>query len=116
MSKDSASIENYYSDLPKDRMKRINKIRTVFLSSEIGISETFKYKMPTFEKDGNWVALANNKNYISVYFCSEELIKNIKKKYPDINTGKGCVRLRDNDKILLNELKKSFLTAMRLKK
>jgi len=116
MSKDSGSVEKYYTNLPKDRMRRINKIRTLFLRSEKGLSETFKYKMPTFEKDGNWVALANNKNYISVYFCSEEMISNIKKKYPNINTGKGCVRLKDTDKILLKELKKSFLLAMRLKK
>ena len=72
--------------------------------------------MPTFERDGNWVALANNKKYISVYFCSEDLISNIKKQYPELDTGKGCVRIKDKNEIPLNELKNSFKKAMNLKK
>ena len=108
MNKDSDAVERYYSSLPENRLNRVKKIRNSLLETCIGVKETFKYKMPTFEKDGNWVALANNKNYISVYFCSEDLILNIKKRYPELDTGKGCVRIKDNNKLPIDELKNSF--------
>ena len=110
------SVKQYYSKIPEHRLKRVQRIRRTFLKSEKGVKETLKYKMPTFEKDGNWVALANQKNYISVYFCSEELISDIKKKYPELSTGKGCIRFKDKNNIPLEELKKSFNRAMNLKK
>ena len=110
------SVSDYYKGVPRSRAARINKIRKLFLSEVDGLDETMKYKMPTFEKGDNWVALANQKNYISVYFCSEELIENIKNSHPEISTGKGCVRIRDSQEIPLEELKKSFIKAMDLKK
>ena len=109
-------VDQYYSKIPENRLKRVQKIRRTFLKSQKGVKEILKYKMPTFEKDGNWVALANQKNYISVYFCSEDLISNIKRKYPELSTGKGCVRFKDKNNIPLEELKKSFNRAMKLKK
>ena len=116
MKKDQIKLKEYYSELPKDRSDRISKIRKTFLKSVKGVEETFKYNMPTFEKNGNWVALANQKNYISVYFCSEELISDIKQKYPKINTGKGCVRIGNKNELILDDLTKSFRKAMNYKK
>ncbi|MDA2918386.1 DUF1801 domain-containing protein [Desulfobacterota bacterium AH_259_B03_O07] len=71
-----------------------------------------KYRMQTFEKNGNWVCLANQKNSISVYFCSEDLIKPIKEKFPKLSTGKGCVRIKDNQGVPIKELVRSFKLAM----
>ena len=116
MNKKADAVDKYYSTIPEFRLNRIQKIRSTFLKSDNEVRESFKYKMPTFEKDGNWVALANQKNYISVYFCSEDLISNIRKKHPELNTGKGCVRIKDNNQIPLLELKKSFTRALKLKK
>ena len=97
-------IETYLSKMPLERRNRIETIRKAFMQAESGVQETMKYKMPTFEKQQNWVSIANQKNYISVYFCSEELIRNIKQKHPRINTGKGCVRIRDNQEVPVTDL------------
>ena len=110
------NLKDYYLSIPKDRLVRMKQIRDTFLASTTGVRETFKYKMPTFEMGENWVALANQKNYISVYFCSEDLIVGIKGKYPEINTGKGCVRIKDSNNIPLNELRSAFIKAMKIKK
>jgi len=69
-----------------------------------GVEESFKYKMPTFEKGDNWVSIANQKHYVSVYFCSEELIADIKVNYPKLSYGKGCVRIKDNQDIPIADL------------
>ena len=72
--------------------------------------------MPTYEKGINWAAVGNQKNYVSVYFCSEDMIKNIKKKHPSLSTGKGCVRIKDNQDIQIADLLASFKKAMKYKK
>ena len=116
MKNDKTKLKEYYLLLPEFRYRRIQKLRSSFLKTGSGIMETFKYNMPTFEKAGNWVALANQKNYISVYFCSEELISDIKAGFPKLNTGKGCVRIKDNNELIVEELTKAFIKAMEYNK
>ena len=110
------TLKEYYQLVPKYRKKRIKIIRDKFLKSLDDVRETFKYKMPTFEKENNWVALANQKHYISVYFCSADLISDIKKNNPKINTGKGCVRIKDSDEIPIRDLTDAFIKAINMKK
>ena len=112
----NSEVRKYLSAIPAERKERIESIRTAFLDSVEDVVETMKYKMPTYEKDPNWAAIGNQKHYISVYFCSEEIIGNIIKKHPGINTGKGCVRIKDRQDIPLSELVVSFKKAMIYKK
>lgn len=108
-------LHHYLSELPAHRKKRIDQIRQAFHAAFENSVETLKYRMPTFENDKNWVSVGNQKNYISVYFCSETLIENIRAKHPHINTGKGCVRIRDNQEIPILDLVESFKKAMQFK-
>jgi RimJ/RimL family protein N-acetyltransferase/uncharacterized protein YdhG (YjbR/CyaY superfamily) len=108
----NSPFTNYTKNIPSPRLERFLRLKESFVKSVKGVSVTMKYKMPTFEKNGNWVCLGNQKNYISVYFRSEELIKAIKRKYPEISTGKGCVRIKDNEEVPISELVKSFRLAL----
>lgn len=109
-------IRSYLSGLSANRLKRLEDIRKAFLNSDTDVVESIRYKMPSFEKDGNWVALASQKNYVSVYFCSEPLIENIRGKHPAMNTGKGCVRIRATQDVPLDDLLVSFRKAMNQEK
>ena len=71
-----------------------------------------RYKMPTYEYQEGWVAIANQKQYISIYTCSAEHIAEFKKKHPEIKTGKGCVNLRDGNEIPLVDLETVIRNAM----
>lgn len=55
--------------------------------------------MPTCKNGGTWVALANQKQYISLYTCSASHLESYKQKYPQQKTGKGCINFRDSDEI-----------------
>jgi len=109
-------LEDYYANLPDNRRVKILDIRTKFVNAVDGLKETMKYNMPTFEKGDNWVCVANQKNYISVYFCDEKLIEDIKINSPEINTGKGCVRIKDTQVVPIDNLLKCFIKAMESKK
>ena len=111
-----SDAESYYRALPEERRARLEMIRQRFLAAVTGVEETFRYKMPTFEKDGNWVALGNQKHYVAVYFCSADLIAEIRVKNPKINCGTGCVRIRDNQEVPLAELERAFRKAMKMRK
>jgi uncharacterized protein YdhG (YjbR/CyaY superfamily) len=108
-----AETKNYFDALPEGRKVRLVELREALLTSVKGLEESLKYKMPYYEKDGKFVALASQKNYVSVYFCSNELIENIIAKYPDIDTGVGCVRIKDKQALPMAELKKSFVKALK---
>ncbi len=115
MTKSNKDIQKYLSGLPEKRRERINSICEAFQIAGKSCAETMKYRMPTFENGKNWVSVGNQKNYISVYFCSAALIENIRAKHPQINTGKGCVRIRDNQEIPFPDLVESFKKAMHFK-
>ena len=108
----SSEIEQYIAGLPAVRKKRVTDIRKAFLGAMNDIEETMRYRMPTYEKGANWAAVGSRKNYLSVYFCSEEMIRNIKRKHPGIITGKGCVRIKDHQEVPIKDLVVSFRKAM----
>ena len=106
------NVEEYYAALPRERRERLKTIRRCFVSAVDGVSETLRYKMPAFEKNENWVSLANQKHYISIYFCDEALTAEIRRKHPELNIGKGCVRVRDTQELPMEALKRAFMKAM----
>ena len=62
------------------------------------------YRIPIYRTGGTWVALANQKQYISLYTCSASHLESYKQKYPQQKTGKGCINFRDSDKIYYDDL------------
>lgn len=62
------------------------------------------YRMPTYKHGEGWVALANQKNYISLYTCSESHIESYRQKHPQQKTGKGCINFRVRDEIHYDDL------------
>lgn len=57
------------------------------------------YKMPTYHVGDQWVAMASQKFYISLYTCERENIQNFRNAYPAIRTGQGCINFRDKDEL-----------------
>lgn len=103
------SIDEYINDLPEDRKKEINKLhdfiqKTVpslkphFASNMIGYG-SFKYIDYKKQKlDWPIVALANQKNYISIYVCAISDGKYIAEKYEKelgkVSVGRSCIRFK----------------------
>jgi len=63
------------------------------------------------EGDTAWIALASQKNYISVYVSgmvgNQSIVESFKSRFPKANLGRGCVRfkrLSDLDAAVFTEL------------
>lgn len=74
-----------------------------------------RYNMPAIEKNGNWVSVASQRQYVSIYFCDEALLDPIRIKHPSLDIGKGCVRVRDRQEVPLKDLERAFRAAMQRK-
>lgn len=99
-------------------IQKISKnLKSHFSYNMIGYG-SFKYK--NYKKEIiNWplIALASQKNYISIYICALEDGEYIAEKYKNdlgkVSTGKSCIRFKNIKDINLETLKILILKAVR---
>lgn len=106
------SLQDYLSTLPPARRARFDSIRALIRENYSGAVESMRYKMPTFEFRGGWIALANQKHYISVYTCMAPHIAEFRRRHPCIKTGTACINFRDRDEIPLPDLRRVIENAL----
>lgn len=106
------SINDYIAHVPINRVERFNAILAFIKRLYPNASVSMKYKMPTFELNGHWVALASQKNYLSIYTCAAPHLVSFQDKYPKIKTGKGCINIKDKDEFELEDLAPVIISAL----
>ncbi len=110
------NVGRYFSAVPSDRKDMIYKLHKLIVDLYPTAEISMDYKMPTYRYEEGWVALANQKNYISLYTCSAEHLAEFKKRHPKIKTGKGCINFKPKDPLPTPSLKKVVKHAMSYKK
>lgn len=107
-----SDVEKYFEPLSGLRQERLTRLRNKILALASGIDESMKYKMPTYEINGKWVAMANQKQYVAVYFCCADLVAPIRKAHPELSIGVGCVRVKDSQSVPEDLLIQSVARAL----
>lgn len=100
-----AEVETYFAAVPASRRARIMALHELVLELYPEAKVDLQYRMPTYHVDAGWVALANQKNYVSLYTCGYHHISEFRERHPRIKTGKGCINLRDRDPLPLDDLR-----------
>ncbi|XDD50747.1 DUF1801 domain-containing protein [Leptospira sp. WS92.C1] len=111
----SSEIHNYIESQTEIRKKRLLSLRTWIVDSFPEIQESMKYRMPTYQLEENWIAFASQKNYISIYLCDANFLKDLKRKFPTLITGKACLNIKDNDPFPFNEIQTSIRLILKSK-
>ena len=93
------SIAQTIQSIPEQRRDRLMSIHKRILRLYPDAIVDMSYSMPTYRHNEGWVALANRKNYISLYTCAESHIEIYKSRHPQQKTGKGCINFRARDEI-----------------
>lgn len=113
--------EEYIATIADPRRSEIEKLHALIqetvpdlkphiLAGMIGYG-TFHYKYAS-GREGDWsvIALASQKNYISVYVCAsdgkEYIAEKYKSQFPKANIGKSCIRFKKLADIDLGLLQK----------
>ena len=116
----ATNVKDYLESLPEERKKAIlvlhnfirkvsPKLKSHFAYNMLGYG-SFPYK--NYKKEViDWpiIALASQKNYMSVYVCALENGEYLAEKYKDklgkVSVGKSCIRFKKLEDLNLSELK-----------
>lgn len=98
-------VADYFAAIPENRKARIRELHELIINLYPDAFVDLKYKMPTYQVGEGWVALANQKNYISLYTCGYHHIEAFRKNNPEVKTGKGCINFRDKDDFAIPDIK-----------
>lgn len=116
----STSIKEYISKVPENRKKDIKCIhdfieKTVpslkphFASNMIGYGSFQYLDSKKQKKDWPIIALANQKNYISIYMCATDGKQYVAEKYAkqlgNVSVGRSCIRFKKVEDLNLDTLK-----------
>lgn len=120
------SVKEYLAEVPLERkeimlflhefvQKTVPKLKPHLASNMLGYG-SFSYK--NYKKESiEWpvIALANQKNYISLYVCSiankEYVAEKYKKELGKVSVGKSCIRFKKLVDVHLPTLKKVLKEA-----
>jgi hypothetical protein len=116
----------YLAEIPEPRKAQLKKLHALILKTvpsfkpyiQVGMIAYGKYHyLSKSGREGDWgvVALANQKNYISLYICALDMDMYLPEKYkkdlPKASIGRSCIRFKkieDIDlKIIVKMLKES---------
>lgn len=97
-------VDDYIQSIPDQRLDRYKSIHNMIMKLYPDATVDMSYRMPTYKAGDGWVALANQKNYISLYTCGASHIESYKQKHPQQKTGKGCINFRARDEIHYRDL------------
>ena len=120
------SVKEYLAMLPDERREPMEFLHRFIQEAAPSLKPNFLYNMPGYGSfkcrnyknemiDWPVIALASQKNYISLYVCAIEnggyLAENHKKELGKVSVGKSCIRFRKTEDLDLNGLKKVLKLA-----
>ena len=94
MTSDEQALEDYFDAVPADRKGVVERLHGLILGLYPDAQVDLSYRMPTYRVGDGWVALANQKHYVSLYTCGAEHLAEFRAAHPEIRTGKGCINFK----------------------
>ena len=110
MAEQTISYNSYLKSLPPERREEIERVWQVVRENvPAGYTEEITPKFLTYMADGEWyLALANQKNYISLYLCSIYVFPELKAKLDsagkNLKCGKSCINFKRAEDLPLDTI------------
>lgn len=127
---EAATPEEYIEQLAEPRRSELAELHKLIRATVPGLAPTMAFGMIGYGpfhykyksgREGDWVvvALASQKNYISVYICARDDTgeRYIPEKYKDelgkVSVGKSCIRFKKLEHLDRDVLKKALKEAQK---
>ena len=111
----TSPTQDYINSLPQQRRERVLALQKMILDVAPDATIDMHYKMPSYHVGDQWVAIASQKFYISLYTCTRENIENFRNACPEIRTGQGGINFKDKDKLAEGAIKEVISAAFTTK-
>ncbi len=123
---EAKSVKEYFAMLPKERQEPLEFLHQLIHKTAPELKSIFAYNMPGYgsfkyknhkKEIVDWpvIALASQKNYMSLYVCGLEDGEYIVEKYKDelgkVSVGKSCIRFKKLEDLNLKTLEKVIALA-----
>ena len=95
----AVDVDGYLAELPDERREALTRLRELCRAELPGFTEKMSYGMPAYELDGNGVAFASQKQYISFYLLRTDVRRAFTERLAGHDMGKGCLRFRKPEQI-----------------
>jgi len=99
-------VQRYFRSVSDERKSLVDTLHSLIIGLYPEAKIDMSYKMPTYKAKDGWVALANQKNYVSLYTCGAHHLAMFKEKHPKIKTGKGCINFKVSDSLPVADIEK----------
>lgn len=122
------SVKEYFEMLPKERRDAMAFLHKFIQKSAPKLKPNFLYNMPGYGSfqyknakkevlDWPIIAIASQKNYISLYVCAvnsgEYIAEKNKKELGKVSVGRSCIRFKKIDDLNLKTLEKVIKLAVK---
>ena len=98
-------VKQYLDAVPDARRPVVSKLHELVMELYPDAAVDMSYRMPTYKAKDGWVAIANQKRYVSLYTCGAHHLADFKANNPGIKTGKGCINFRQSDELPLDDVR-----------
>ncbi len=116
MSRMTPEVDVYLEDLVPERRAALSELRSLVFEAVPGVIETVKYRMPTYEYDGEVLcAFASQKHYMSLYMDTG-LVEAHRGELAGLSVGKSCIRFRKLEMLPLDTARAILLETLAQKR
>jgi len=99
MQSSATTVDAYIAEAPADRQPALQRLRALCLECLPDYEERMAYGMPAYDRDGDGVAFASQKHYISLYILKQDVLDAHRAELAGLSLGKGCIRYTKPAKI-----------------
>lgn len=108
MQSKAKTVEEYFKNVPKERLVALKKLRELCKKTLKGYEESMQYGMPSYKRPGEdpEVNFASQKQYIAIYILRKDALDKYRNKLTTKNVGIGCIRYSNPEKIDFDTVEK----------
>ena len=99
-----SDVAAYLDAVPAERRALVDALHALILEAFPDASVDMSYRMPTYRVGEGWVAIANQKRYVSLYTCGAHHLVEFRAEHPRIRTGKGCINFSPREPLPLEAI------------
>jgi uncharacterized protein YdhG (YjbR/CyaY superfamily) len=115
IDQNNPAIDAYLQKLTPERQAALTEVRSLIRKTVPAAVETMKYKMPTYELNGEMIcAFASQKRYMSLYMGAG-LVEMHKEQLSELDVGKSCIRFKRLEQLPLDIIRRILTETVRRK-